>query len=212
MTKPEPFTFDGAAEERRSAPHVARNADPIVQVLEGILPESGLVLEIASGTGEHALHFARAFPHLLFHPTDADPVALRSVEAWRTAEGAPNLLAPTPLDAVEPDRWPVDEAAAILCINMVHISPWEATLGLMKGAGRLLPQGGLLYLYGAYRQQGVETAPSNEAFDRSLKERNPAWGLRQVEDVAQAAEAEGLRLESVTPMPANNLSLVFRKS
>jgi SAM-dependent methyltransferase len=210
MTKPEPFTFDSQGEARRSAPHVERTAGPICAVLRDILPKEGLVLEIASGTGEHALHFARAFPHLLFQPTDADPVALRSVEAWRTGEGAPNLLAPVPLDAAS-DRWPVDEAAAILCINMVHISPWEATLGLLKGAGRLLPPGGPLYLYGAYRQRDVETAPSNEAFDRSLKERNPAWGLRLLEEVADAAAAEGLRLESVTPMPANNLSVVFRR-
>ncbi|WP_106639132.1 DUF938 domain-containing protein [Allosphingosinicella vermicomposti] len=211
MTNPEPFTFDGAGEARRSAPHVARNADPITEVLREVLPDAGLVLEIASGTGEHALHFARAFPHLLFQPTDADPVALRSVEAWRTADGAPNLLAPVPLDAAEPDRWPVDHADAILCINMVHISPWAATLGLLKGAGKLLREGGVLYVYGAYRQRGVEAAPSNEAFDRSLKDRNPEWGLRYVEDVVAAAGAEGLALDDIKEMPAHNLSLVFRK-
>ena len=211
MTGPAPFTFDTGGEARRSAPHVARNVAPIIDVLKGVLPGTGLVLEVASGTGEHALAFARAFPHLLFQPTDANPLALRSVEAWRTAEGAPNLLAPVPLDA-SADPWPVERADAILCINMVHISPWTATLGLLKGAGRLLPSDGVLYLYGPYRQRGIETAPSNEAFDRSLKERNLEWGLRYLEDVASAAEGHGLGLENVTPMPANNLSAIFRKA
>lgn len=211
MTKPEPFTFDGDGDSRRSAPHVARNADAIAALLKDILPDSGLVLEIASGTGEHALHFARAFPRLLFQPTDADPVALRSVEAWRTAEGAPNLLAPVPLDAGAA-AWPVEKADAILCINMVHISPWEATLGLLKAAAHLLPPGGPLYLYGAYRREGVATAPSNEAFDRSLKGRNPQWGLRRLEDVIAAAEAQGLSLDRVVDMPANNLSVILRKA
>lgn len=207
---PQPFTFDGEGEVRRSAPHVARNVNPIVDVLKDVLPDAGLVLEIASGTGEHALHFARAFPHLLFQPTDADPVALRSVEAWRTAGGVANLLAPIPLDAGAA-IWPIDAADAILCINMVHISPWSATLGLLKGAGRTLTPGGVLYLYGAYRQAGVETAASNEAFDLSLKARNASWGLRYLEDVAAVAKAQGLAFESVIQMPANNLSLVFRK-
>ena len=210
MADPEPFTLDGGDDARRSAPHVARNADPIIQVLKDVLPEAGLVLEVASGTGEHVLHFARAFPHLLFQPTDADPVALRSVEAWRTAEGAPNLLAPIPLDA-SAETWPIDRADAILCINMVHISPWAATLGLLKAAGQFLPSGAPLYLYGAYRREGAETAPSNEAFDQSLRARNPEWGLRQLEDVAAAADGRGLRLDRVVEMPANNLSVIFRK-
>jgi len=196
---------------RRVAPHVARNAAPIIDVLRGILPDQGLVLEVASGSGEHALAFAKAFPHLLWQPTDADPVSLRSVDAWRTAEGAPNLLAPVHLDASS-SRWPVEEAQAILCINMVHISPWAATLGLLAGAGRLLPNGAPLYLYGAYRQQGVETALSNEAFDQSLKARNPEWGLRNLEDVVEEAARHGLKLDAVIPMPANNLSVVFRKA
>ena len=198
-------------DDRRSADHVARTAVPITDVLKCILPASGLVLEIASGSGEHALHFARAFPHLLWQPTDADPVALRSVEAWRTAEGLPNLLAPVHLDAAA-DAWPVARADAILCINMVHISPWAATVGVLRGAGRLLKTGAPLYLYGAYRQQGVETAPSNEAFDRSLRSRNPEWGLRNVEDVAAEAGRHGLALKRIVPMPANNLSVVFRRT
>ena len=196
---------------RRSAPHVARNAEPIAEVLRTILPETGLVLEVASGSGEHALHFARAFPHLLWQPTDADPVALRSVEAWRTAESLPNLLAPVHLDAAA-ERWPIEEADAVLCINMVHISPWAATVGVLRGAGRLLKPGAPLYLYGAYRQHGIETAPSNEAFDRSLRARNPEWGVRLLEDVVAEAERHGLALDKVVPMPANNLSVVFRRA
>lgn len=211
MTEPQPFVIEpGEGDPRRVAPHVARNTEPIVDVLRGVLPDAGLVLEIASGSGEHALHFARAFPHLLWQPTDADPVALRSVEAWRTAESLPNLLAPVHLDAAA-DEWPVSEAAAILCINMVHISPWSATLGVLAGAVRLLAPGAPLYFYGAYRQQGVRTAPSNEAFDRSLRARNPAWGLRNLDDVVAEASRHGLALESVVPMPANNLSVVFRR-
>jgi hypothetical protein len=196
--------------ERRSAPHVARNAEPIADVLRDVLPDTGLVLEIASGTGEHALYFARAFPHLLWQPTDCDPVALRSVDAWRSAAGLPNLLAPLPLD-VSTSEWPLEAADAILCINMIHISPWSATEDLMRGAGKLLTIGAPLYLYGAYRQRGVPFAPSNETFDQSLRSRNPQWGVRSLEDVLAAAERNGLALDSVTPMPANNLSVVLRR-
>ena len=205
----EPFVIEPGGEQRRSAPHVARNAEPIVDVLRDILPEAGLVLEIASGTGEHALHFARAFPHLSFQPSDPDPVALASIEAWR-AEAPPNLLPPVQLDA-SADEWPIGRADAMLCINMVHISPWAATLGVLAGAARLLAGGCPLYLYGAYRQQGVPTAPSNETFDQSLKVRNPEWGLRNLEDVVAEAERRGLTLEAAVPMPANNLSVVFRR-
>jgi len=169
------------------------------------------VLEVASGSGEHALHFARAFPALLWQPSDAEPAALRSIEAWRQAEGLPNLLAPVALDAASPD-WPVDQADAILCINMVHISPWAATLGLLDGAERLLAAGAPLYLYGAYRREGVSTAPSNEAFDASLKARNPEWGVRRLEAVTAEAERRSLRLDRVVEMPANNLSVVFRRT
>jgi len=198
-------------DQRRSAPHVARNAAPIVEVLAGVLPARGLVLEVASGSGEHVLHFARAFPKLLWQPSDPEPVAVRSIEAWRVEAGLFNLLSAISLDA-RAAAWPVPRADAILCLNMVHISPWAATIGLMRGAGRLLEAGAPLYLYGAYRQAGVETAPSNEAFDESLKARNPDWGLRDLDDVVAEGEKEGLRLESVTPMPANNLSVVFRKA
>ena len=208
---PEPFVFTpGDGEARRSAPHVARNAEPIAAVLREILPERGLVLEIASGTGEHVLHFARSFPTLEWQPSDPDPVALRSIEAWRAGAALPNLRPPLQLDAAAA-HWPVDRADAVVCINMVHISPWAATVGLMRGAGRLLASGAPLVLYGAYRRAGVPTALSNEAFDRSLKARNPEWGLRDLETVVGEAEGEGLRLEAVHEMPANNLTVVFRK-
>ena len=198
-------------DERRSAPHVARNADAIADVLSGILPDHGTVLEIASGSGEHALHFARAFPHLIWQPSDPDPAALASISAWRAAEGVPNLLAPLRLDASEAE-WPLAQADAILCINMVHISPWAATQGLMRGAGRLLADGAPLILYGPYRRGDVPTAPSNEAFDESLKSRDPQWGLRQLEEVQAEAEAHGLAFERLYEMPANNITAVFRRS
>jgi hypothetical protein len=201
---------DAADDARRSAPHVARNAAPIAEVLEGVLPARGLVLEVASGTGEHVLYFARVFPKLLWQPSDPEPAALRSIEAWRAEAGLFNLLPPASLDA-RAVEWPVAEADAILCINMIHISPWAATVGLMRGAGRLLGAGGPLYLYGAYRRAGVDTAPSNEAFDESLRARDPEWGVRNLEEVAAEGEKHGLRLDAVTEMPANNLSVVLRK-
>jgi hypothetical protein len=179
-------------------------------VLRTVLPERGTMLEIASGTGEHAVHFARAFPGLLWQPSDPDQDALRSIEAWRAEAGLSNLLGALSLDA-RAEQWPVAEADAVLAINMVHISPWSATAGLIRGAGRLLRRGAPLYLYGPYRQAGVETAASNEAFDQGLRSRNPSWGLRDLEDVVAEAEANGFRLETVVPMPANNLSVVFRR-
>ena len=195
---------------RRSAPHVARNAGPIADVLRDMLPADGLVLEVASGTGEHALHFARAFPDLRWQPSDADPAALRSIEAWRGEAGPANLLPAIALDA-QAARWPVDRADAILAINMVHISPWAATAGLLRGAGRLLGAGAPLFVYGPFRRAGVVTAPSNEAFDASLRARDPEWGVRALEAVAAEAEPHGLRLDRVVEMPANNVSVVFRK-
>jgi SAM-dependent methyltransferase len=197
-------------DDRRSAPHVARNAVPIAEVLRNVLPARGLVLEVASGTGEHALHFAREFPNLLWQPSDPEPAAVRSIEAWRAEAGLFNLLPAIALDARARD-WPVETADAIICINMVHISPWTATLGLMRAAGRLLAAGAPLCLYGAYRQAGVEMAPSNAAFDESLKARDPDWGLRDLEQVVAEAEAQGFGLEAVVPMPANNLSVILRK-
>lgn len=194
---------------KRHAPATQRNRDAIADVLREVLPSSGLILEVASGSGEHAVHFAAAFPKLDWQPTDPDPAALASIAAWRAEAKLPNLRPPIQLDASA--DWPIAQADAILCINMIHISPWEATLGLLKAAGATLPPGGLLYLYGPYTSDGVETAPSNLAFDASLKSRNPHWGLRAVEDVIAAAKAEGLAFEKRIEMPANNLSLLFRR-
>lgn len=196
----------------RASPATARNRDPILDVLRAHLPDRGLVLEIAAGAGEHAVHFARALPGLQWRPTDPDPTALDSIGAWRKAAELDNLLAPLILDASQPDAWPVDRADAVVCINMAHISPWSATEGLMTGAGRILPPSGVLYLYGPYRETGVPTAASNEAFDADLKRRNPGWGLRELDEVAPLAAAHGLELSERIAMPANNLSLVFRRA
>lgn len=195
---------------RRHAPAAARNREPILAVLGEVLPARGLVLELASGTGEHALHFARAMPALDWQPSDPDEGARGSIAAWREAEGTANLRAPVALDAAAAD-WPVDRADAIVCINMVHISPWAATEGLMRGAGRVLPAGGPLVLYGPYRRPGRELEESNAAFDADLRRRNPQWGLRELTAVEDCAREQGLALESVVEMPANNLTLVFRK-
>lgn len=195
----------------RTAPATARNRDPILAVLRTRLPPRGNVLEIAAGTGEHAVFLATALPHLQWQPTDPSPEALASIAAWRDHAAVPNLLAPVALDAATPGSWPVDQADAIVNINMIHISPWTATMGLMQGAGRLLPEGGPLCLYGPYIEAEVETAPSNLAFDRDLQSRNPAWGLRRLADVAALAAAHGLVLGERVAMPANNLLLIFRK-
>ena len=195
---------------KRHAPAAGRNREPIAAVLTEELPQAGLVLEVASGTGEHVLHFARTFPKLLWQPSDPEPVSLRSIEAWRAESGLFNLLPPVSLDA-RAAEWPVAEADAILCINMIHISPWSAAVGVLRGAGRLLADGAPLYLYGPYRRARVETAPSNEAFDADLKARNPEWGLRALEDLADEAARHGLMLDRVVEMPANNISAVFRK-
>ncbi|MGQ0559155.1 MAG: DUF938 domain-containing protein [Sphingosinicella sp.] len=198
------------ADERRSAPHVARNAEPIAEVLRHILPAKGLVLEVASGSGEHALYFAHAFSHLLWQPSDADPVALRSIEAWRGEAGLFNLLPPVALD-IRAAEWPIEAADAMVAINLVHISPWAATEALMRGARCLLGEGAPLYLYGAFLQDAVETAPSNVAFDAWLRAQDPQWGVRRLEKVVAEGERNGLALEQVVEMPANNLSVVFRR-
>ncbi len=197
-------------DERRFAPATARNREPILGILCQELPTRGLVLEVASGTGEHAVHFARGLPGLVWQPSDPSPDALRSIAAWSAAAGLDNVLPPIALDAVAPD-WPIERADALVCINMVHISPWAATEGLMRAAGRLLGAGAPLCLYGPYRRAGGETAPSNADFDHDLRSRNPDWGLRDLEAVAALAEGQGLHLERVMEMPANNLTVVFRK-
>jgi hypothetical protein len=203
---------DQPASAARVSPSTARNRDPILEALKPRLPSRGLVLEIAAGAGEHAVHNAAALPHLEWQPTDPDPEALASIAAWRAHAGLPNLLAPLRLDAADPDGWPVARADAVININMIHISPWAATVGLMAGAARLLPAGGGLFLYGPYIETGAPTAPSNLAFDQSLKSRDPAWGIRRLDDVAAAAAAQGLALAERIVMPGNNLVLVFRKA
>ncbi len=206
-----PFVFDGATEAKRHAPATLRNRDAIADVLRGALPKCGLILEIASGTGEHICHFATAFPHLQWQPSDPEPAAIASIMAWCADAALSNIAPPVACDAAAPD-WPIAACDAILCINMVHIAPWAATQGLMAGAGRLLPPGGLLYLYGPFVEADVETAPGNVEFDASLKSRNNAWGLRDTADVMAVAADAGLRFEARVAMPANNLSLLFRQT
>jgi hypothetical protein len=195
---------------KRHAPAAERNRDPIAEVLAGELPASGLVLEVASGTGEHAVHFARRFPQLQWQPSDPDPNALASIAEWREEAGLANLLPPIELDASAPS-WPNVSPVAIVCINMVHISPPEAAEGLLEHAGRLLPAGAPLILYGPYLEEEVVTAPSNLAFDASLKARDPAWGLRLVSWIDWLAHRQGLERTRRAGMPANNLVLVYRR-
>lgn len=193
---------------RQHAPATQRNREPILAVLDRVLPETGLVLEIASGTGEHATYFAPQLPGVVWQPTDADPAALQSIAAWTAELGATNVRPPLVLDVTAP-TWPVESADAIFCANMIHIAPWEATLGLVRGAGRILPAGGLLVLYGPFMIDHRHTAPSNAAFDESLRSRNPAWGVRDLGDIAEAARSHGLALLERVEMPANNFTVVF---
>jgi hypothetical protein len=200
-----------AAGARRSAPAALRNREPIAEVLSEWLPERGLVLEIASGTGEHAVYFAERFRSLDWQPSDVHPDALTSIAAWRETTDLPNLLPPLTLDASSTD-WPVDRAAALLSINMVHISPWASALGLLDGAARLLSAGSPLILYGPWLKDDIATAAGNLDFDADLKRRDPSWGLRRVEDFAAAAEPRGFALADVRSMPANNLMMLWRPS
>jgi SAM-dependent methyltransferase len=206
MTHPD----DAGPAVRRSAPAATRNRDAILAVLARVLPERGLVLEIASGTGQHAVHCATALPAIDWQPSDPDAASRASIEAWRVHEKLANLKPPLAIDVRSPD-WGVESAAAIVCINMIHIAPWEAAQGLFDGAKRLLAAGGALVLYGPYRRHGAHTAPSNEAFDAQLRATDPRWGVRDMEAVEALGQAAGLSLEETVPMPANNFSLVFRK-
>ena len=194
-----------------ASPSSARNREPLLAVLRRWLPASGTVLEVASGLGEHAAWFAEALPGITWQPTDRNEEALDILRARRDQAGLANLAPPLVLNAAEPDGWPLDRADAIVCINMVHISSWAATQGLMVGAARVLPVGGALILYGPYIEDEVETAPSNLAFDADLKRRDPAWGLRDLADVAALAAEHGLSLAGRVAMPANNLCLLFRR-
>ena len=208
MTEPDTNPPAGPA---RHAPSAARNREPILEVLRRHLPATGLVLEIASGTGEHAVHFSSALPGITWQPTDREDDAIASIAAHRAAAALPNLRAPVRLD-VSVQNWPVTQADAVIAINMIHIAPWSAGEALIQGAGRILPVGGKLFFYGPFRENGVHNAPSNEAFDADLKARNPLWGIRDIELVKATAGLNGLRLIDRVKMPANNLTLVFQRS
>ena len=198
-------------DQRQRSPSVARNREPILAVLQRVLPPEARVLELASGTGEHAVFFAGAMPGVSWQTSDPDLGARASIAAWIEAEGVANVLAPHAIDVSAAD-WGVDGPFdALVAINLIHISPWEATLGLMAGAGRLLRPGGVLFTYGAYKRGGAHTAPSNEAFDQWLKQRDPRFGVRDLEAVEAAAQAQGLALREIIEMPANNLMLVFAR-
>ena len=196
---------------KKHAPATLRNRAALLSVLSHELPEWGTVLEVASGSGEHAVYFAENLPQLAWQPTDPDPQALASIAAYRAEYAGVNLREPIALDASAPEQWGIEQADAIVCINMVHISPWEATQGLFKGAETLLALSkGPLILYGPYIQSDVDTAPSNLDFDSSLRARNPEWGLRHVEAVTDLASRHGFALAERHDMPANNLTLVFK--
>lgn len=195
---------------RREAPAAQRNRQPILEALLPRLPQAGLVLEIASGSGEHVVHFAAALPGLVFQPSDPDAGARASTDDWVRTLGLANVRPALEIDVIAA-RWPVERADAILCANMIHIAPWQATVGLIAGATRTLESGGVLFLYGPYRRDGRHTAPSNEAFDGDLRRRNPAWGVRDLEAVAGLAAEKGFGPPEIVEMPANNLSLFFKR-
>lgn len=195
---------------RRFAAATSRNREPILAVLQRVLPEHGRLLEIASGSGEHAVYFASALPGIAWQPTDIDPDALASISAWRDHANVPNLLAPLPLD-VHDTPWSIAPVDAVFCANMIHIAPWSATAGLMKGVGATLRAGGKLVLYGPFRIGGQHTADSNAAFDARLRATDASWGVRDLEAVLALAEPQGLRLREQVQMPANNLSLVLER-
>ena len=199
-----------ASDPRFYFPHVARNREAILQVLRRALPSQGLVLEVASGSGEHAAYFAERLPSLIWQPSDLDPRSLASIAAHRMAADAPNLLAPVCLDATS-EQWPVESADALVCINMTHISPWAVSEGLMAGARRVLRMGGVIYLYGPYKIDGRHTAQSNKEFDAWLGTQNAQWGVRDFADIADLAARNNLVLIETVPMPANNLSIIFKR-
>jgi len=216
-TPPNPVALenrDQAGDGRHFSPSAARNSGPIREVLERVLPKSGIALEIGSGTGEHVICFAKALPGILWQPSDPDPASRASIEAWIAAEGLANIRAPAAIDTRQAIWGVEDDApfAAMISLNMIHIAPWESALGLLAGAGRLLGPEGVFYLYGPFMRGGEHTAPSNAAFDADLKRRDPRWGVRDVDDLVREAMRHGLELREVVEMPANNLSLVFGKT
>lgn len=197
-------------DRRRHAPAAERNRDPILEVLRRVLPARGTVLEIASGTGQHVAHFAAALPDLTFQPSDRDDEGFASIVAWCAHAGVANARPPIVLDVTH-EPWPVATVDAIVCANMIHIAPWEACLGLLRGAGRHLSADGVLALYGPYKIGGAHTAPSNAAFDDDLRARDPRWGVRDLDEVASVARGNGLALAERVAMPANNQTVVFRR-
>ncbi|MCA1595217.1 MAG: class I SAM-dependent methyltransferase [Chloroflexi bacterium] len=197
--------------EKLFAPSADRTRHAIFPVLRQVLPASGTVLEIASGTGQHAVHFAQAIPGLTWQPSDTDPRFLKSIQAWREEARLPNLLPPLLLD-VTATPWPAPPAAAVFCSNMIHIAPWRCTQKLLEGAAAILPPGGPLALYGAYLFRDRPNAPSNLQFDSYLRQQDVSWGVRNLEEVAAEAEKHGMRLDSVTEMPGNNFMVVFRRT
>ena len=207
MAAPAPM-LPPMTDARRHAPATARNREPILTALHPHLPRRGLVLEVASGTGEHAAFFAAALPHLVFQPSDPEPGNLVSCDAW--AAGLANLRPALALD-VTAQPWPVGKADAVFCANMIHIAPWAAAVGLMRGAALVLPPGGPLALYGPFRRGGAHTAPSNAAFDAQLRAQDPRWGVRDLEAVTALGEAASFAPPLVQEMPANNLLLIFRR-
>ncbi|MDH4573754.1 DUF938 domain-containing protein [Salinicola acroporae] len=200
----------GDNDRRLSSPAARRNREPILAVLRSTLPSAGRVLEIASGSGEHAVYFARHLAPLCWQPTDSSETALASIAAWRESEALDNLAAPVRLDVT--GRWPVlPDLAAMVCINLLHISPWAASEALFAAAGRQLPAGGVLIVYGPFRRHGEHTAPSNAAFDDDLRARDPSWGIRDLEAVERLAGYNGLKRDAVHELPANNLCVVWRR-
>ena len=195
---------------RQYAPATGRNRDAILAVLERVLPETGLMVEIGAGSGEHAAYFAPRFPALVWQPTEPDADGRASIAAWAEAANVPNLRPPLDLD-VTAAVWPITEADAVFCANMIHIAPWQCCLGLMAGAGRILGPAGVLVLYGPFKRDGEHTAPSNADFDAGLRNRDPAWGVRDLGEVTEAALDNGLALEETVDMPANNLMAIFRR-
>jgi hypothetical protein len=207
VSGPQPFVFEAGVEVKRYAPATERNRDVIAETLMNVLPAQGLVLEIASGTGEHAVHFAQLFPAITWQPSDPDPIAIASINAWRGDCAVANVRSAMLLDASA--DWPIAHADAVVCINMAHISPWAATVGLLRNAARILPQSAPLFIYGPFRQHDVPLAEGNATFDAALRQQNVEWGLRYVEDITKEARDVGLTVDQIIPMPSNNLSLIF---
>ena len=207
VSGPQPFVFEAGVEVKRYAPATERNRDVIAETLVNVLPAQGLVLEIASGTGEHAVHFAQLFPGITWQPSDPDPIAIASINAWRGDCAVANVRSAMLLDASA--DWPIAHADAVVCINMAHISPWAATVGLLRNAARILPQSAPLFIYGPFRQHDVPLAEGNATFDAALRQQNVEWGLRYVEDITKEARDVGLTLDQIISMPSNNLSLIF---